>query len=257
MIASGVGPAGDSEVDIFAPGSLDRTARILNGPVILALIEELAPEVLYLRGRPPDSNVYILGDVMVDSATRLGARRLLRRLAGRQIGAHALTHVHPPTQGASAQVAQAFGIPIWCGEHDAIRMETGTPTADQPDRWFNRFQQRVFAGPGHPVDRRLREGDEVGGFTVLETPGHAPGHVAFWREQDRVLVLGDVVTNENVWIGLPGLREPPPIFTSNPSENRRSAHRLAALKPALICFSHGKPLHDTDAFLRFVQGLPA
>jgi glyoxylase-like metal-dependent hydrolase (beta-lactamase superfamily II) len=60
-----------------------------------------------------------------------------------------------------------------------------------------------------------------------------------------------------VWIGLPGLREPPPIFTSDPAENRRSAHRLAALKPALICFSHGKPLRDTDAFLRFVQGLPA
>jgi hydroxyacylglutathione hydrolase len=194
----------------------------------------------------------------VDSATRLGTRRLLKRLQGIPLGAHALTHVHPPTQGASARVAQTFGIPIWCGERDAARMEHGAPTADQPDRLFNRFQQRVFAGPGHPVQRRLREGNSVGGdFEVLEVPGHAPGHIALWRARDKVLLLGDVVTNENVWIGLPGLREPPRIFTPDPAENRRSALRLAALRPELICFSHGKPLRDTDRFVDFVASLQA
>ena len=218
-------------------------------------MEELAPGVFFLRGRPPDSNAYVLGDVLVDSATRLGARRLLRRLAGVPLTAHALTHVHPPTQGASARVAQTLEIPIWCGERDAERMERGEPSADQPDRLFNRFQQRVFAGPGHPVERRLREGDSVADFEVLDVPGHAPGHVAFWRETDRVLVLGDVVTNENVWIGLPGLREPPPIFTPDPAENRRSARRLASLEPALVCFSHGKPLRDTQRFVDFAGSL--
>ena len=63
----------------------------------------------------------------------------------------------------------------------------------QPDHRLNRLAVRYWAGPGHPFDRRLREGDEVAGFTVLETPGHAPGHVAFWREADRVLILGDVL----------------------------------------------------------------
>jgi hydroxyacylglutathione hydrolase len=192
----------------------------------------------------------------VDSATRLGARRLLKRLQGIPLGAHALTHVHPPTQGASARVAQTFGIPIWCGERDAARMERGEPTADQPDRLFNRFQQRVFAGPGHPVQRRLREGDSVGSdFEVLEVPGHAPGHIALWRARDRIVLLGDVVTNESVWTGLPGLREPPTLFTPDPAENRRSALRLAALRPELICFSHGKPLRDTDRFVDFVASL--
>ena len=219
-------------------------------------MNELAPGVFFLRGRPPDSNAYVVEEVLVDSATRLGAGRLLRKLKGRHLRAHALTHVHPPTQGASARVAKTFGIPIWCGERDADRMNNGTPTADQPDRWFNRFQQRVFAGPGHLVSRRLHEGDEVAGFRVLEVPGHAPGHLAFWRERDRVLLLGDVVTNENVWTGRRGLREPPPLFTPDPPENRRSARRLAALEPALVCFSHGKPLRDTKAFVRFVEGLP-
>ena len=157
---------------------------------------------------------------------------------------------------SSARVASEFGIPIWCGERDAERMEQGRPTDDEPDGLFNRFQARFFAGPGHPVARCLREGDTVADFTVLETPGHAPGHIALWRERDRVLLVGDVVTNANVWTGLPGLREPPPIFTPDPVTNLRSARRLGELKPSLVCFSHGKPLRDGPQFQDYAASLP-
>jgi hydroxyacylglutathione hydrolase len=46
--------------------------------------------------------------------------------------------------------------------------------------------------PPHPVARRLREGDAVGDFVVLDVPGHSPGHIALWRASDRTLVVGDV-----------------------------------------------------------------
>ena len=51
-----------------------------------------------------------------------------------------------------------------------------------------RFYISIFMGPGHPVDRKLNEGDEVAGFKVIDVPGHSAGHVAFWRESDGVLV---------------------------------------------------------------------
>jgi glyoxylase-like metal-dependent hydrolase (beta-lactamase superfamily II) len=105
------------------------------------------------------------------------------------------------------------------------------------------------------VDRILREGDEVGGFLVLETPGHSAGHLAFWRASDRALVLGDVLNNMNLFTTWPGLREPPARYTPDPSLNRASARRLAELKPALVCFGHGPPLRDPSAFVRFVDGL--
>ncbi len=35
------------------------------------------------------------------------------------------------------------------------------------------------AAKARRVDRALAEGDEVAGFRVLDTPGHAPGHVAY------------------------------------------------------------------------------
>ncbi len=71
--------------------------------------------------------------------------------------------------------------------------------------WLNRIQERFWTGPPHPVARVLHEGDEVAGFTVLETPGHSAGHVSFWRESDRVLIVGDVLGNMNFITCIPGL----------------------------------------------------
>jgi glyoxylase-like metal-dependent hydrolase (beta-lactamase superfamily II) len=114
----------------------------------------------------------------------------------------------------------------------------------------------VFQGPRHKVDRALHEGDEVGGFTVIDTPGHTTGHVAYWRESDRALILGDVLFGMNPLTMIPGLREPPGFFTDDPVVNRASARKLALLEPALVCFGHGPPLRDTKRFTDFVAGLP-
>jgi hypothetical protein len=70
-----------------------------------------------------------------------------------------------------------------------------------------------------------------------------------------VLILGDVVTNQSVWTGLPGLRQPPKVFTPDPEENRESVRRLASLQPGLVCFDHGRPLRDGRRFVDFVQRL--
>ncbi len=125
----------------------------------------------------------------------------------------------------------------------------------QPDHPIAQFFVKIFIGPGHRVDRRLAEGDEVAGFTVLDVPGHSAGHIAFWRESDSVLILGDVLTNIHVLTGLPGLHEPKPYLTPDPERNRRSAKRLAELEPQLV-LGHGAPLRDTRKFVEFVERLP-
>jgi glyoxylase-like metal-dependent hydrolase (beta-lactamase superfamily II) len=81
--------------------------------------------------------------------------------------------------------------------------------------------------------------------------------VAYWRESDRTLILGDVLNNMNVLSGVPGLREPPRVFTPDPQRNRASARRLAALEPELVCFGHGPPLRDPGELARFIARLPA
>ncbi len=220
-------------------------------------MRQLADGVHQLRGWPPNAiNVYLLDDVLVDAATRQGEKRIMRQLAGRELSAHALTHAHPDHQGSSHAVCQQLAIPLWCGQGDVPAMETpGGVYNSQAPTWVNRLQRRFWTGPPHPVARALVEGDEVAGFTVLEVPGHSRGHLAYWRESDRVLILGDVLNNVNLTTGIPGLHELPAIFTPDPARNRASARRLAALRPQLTCFGHGAPLRDPGRLADFVARL--
>jgi hydroxyacylglutathione hydrolase len=222
-------------------------------------MRQLADGLYQLKGRPPNiMNVYLAGDVLLDAATRHSGGRILRQLDGRDVRAHALTHAHGDHQGASHEVCTNLGIPYWVGERDVEAAEGGAEAIgrDMPPGIRPKISRRLFAGPGHPVDRPLREGDEVGGFTVLDVPGHSAGHVAYWRESDRSLVLGDVLFGLHPMTGRPGLHEPPDFFTPDPARNRESARKLAALEPALVCFGHGPPLRDTRRFVEFVEGLP-
>jgi glyoxylase-like metal-dependent hydrolase (beta-lactamase superfamily II) len=221
-------------------------------------MKELAEDVYLLRGFPPNAiNVYLAGDVLIDAATRQGERRIRTQLDGRTVNAHALTHAHPDHQGSSHALCEQLQIPLWCGREDVHAMETpGAISNSQMPGWLNSFQKRFWTGPTHPVARALKEGDEVAGFSVLETPGHSLGHVAYWRESDRVLILGDVLNGMNLLTGIQGLREPPAIFTLDPARNRESARRLAALEPQLVCFGHGPPLRDPAKLSEFVATLP-
>lgn len=221
-------------------------------------MKELASEVHLLRGFPPNAiNVYLACDILVDAATRQAQRRIFKQVGNRRLTAHALTHVHPDHQGSSHAVCERYGVPLWCGQDDVPAMETpGGVASPNAPRWLRRAQQRWWIGPPHPVARALREGDEVGGFTVLDTPGHTRGHISLWRESDRVLILGDVLNNMNVLTGLPGLHEPPPMFTPDTPANRASIRKLAELRPALCCFGHGPPLRDPGKLADFAARLP-
>lgn len=220
-------------------------------------LEIVAPDLVRIPLGPRDClNAYLLGDLLVDSGARFNARKLLATLAERPVAAHALTHAHMDHQGSSAAICERLEIPLWCGAGDREAAESGDLSGIVPDPHspMARLGQRL-AGPGHPVARVLREGDVVGGFAVLAAPGHTPGHLAFWRESDRTLVLGDVLFNMNLMTLRAGLREPFRAATFDVPANRDSARRLAALAPELICFGHGPPLRDGARFRRFVRAL--
>jgi hydroxyacylglutathione hydrolase len=222
-------------------------------------MKELAPGVWQLRQPLPNAiNIYLVEDVLVDAGTRYDGRRILKELRDREVNAHALTHAHPDHQGSSALVCERLGIPYWVPERDADAAENPRLIGErQPDHWLAQFFYRAMTGPGRPVDRILREGDEVAGFRLIDTPGHSAGHVCLFRESDRVLVAGDVINGADSLTLLPGLREPKRFFSPDPARNRRSAkERLAPLEPRLVLFGHGPPCRDTRRFVDFVHALP-
>ncbi len=208
-------------------------------------VRELAPGVHQLLGKPPHFvNAYLVGDVLVDAGTPASRRRILRDLSGHKVSAHLVTHAHPDHFGSSAAVCEELGVPLWTGAKDAEAIETATPVTG-PGR-IPKLMSKMPMPPAWQVGRGLAEGDEVAGFEVLDTPGHSPGHIALWRESDRVLLCGDV------FIRLPKVREPWSFLTVDIAENRSSMRRLAELRPELALFGHGKPLRDPERLSRAV-----
>jgi hydroxyacylglutathione hydrolase len=221
-------------------------------------LKAVADGVWVLPSFPPHSiNAWVAGDILIDAQTRRDAKKIIKNVGSRKLTAHALTHAHPDHQGASHDVCTALGIPYWVGEHDADAAETPRLIRErQPNHPIAQFMDRAFTGPGHPVDRRLVEGDTVGDFRVIDAPGHSAGHVVFWRESDGVLIVGDVLNSMDPLFMRRGLRLPYDFFTPDPARNRESARKLADLgEPSVVLFGHGPPVRDGARFRAFCAAL--
>jgi glyoxylase-like metal-dependent hydrolase (beta-lactamase superfamily II) len=213
-------------------------------------VKQVADGVWQLSTRLPNAiNCYLAGDVLIDAGARRMGARMLRELRGHPVSAVALTHVHPDHQGAAHQICSALGVPLACPAGEVERMDGREP---MPARnLYTRAVRALFTGPPHPVDRALREGDELAGFTVHETPGHSRGHVVFFRAADGVAIIGDVVDALNIFTGLPGLHRPPDAVNEVPELVNSAIQRVAELRPRVVCFGHGAVLRDPDRFQRF------
>ncbi|HEY6761698.1 MAG TPA: MBL fold metallo-hydrolase [Baekduia sp.] len=211
-------------------------------------MRQLADDVWHVPLTPRDSvNAYILGDVLVDAGYKLNGGRAVTAARSRGVTSHVVTHAHPDHAGGSAQVIRELGLDgLAAGAADAGDARRGgiDPPSQTPEL-LKGLGRRFGSFPPSPVARELREGDVVGpGFVVLDVPGHSPGHVAFWREADGLLIAGDVFFNMHLLTTMPGLRQPPGAFTPDAAQNRRSMRRLAGLEPRVVGFGHGPVVHD-------------
>lgn len=222
-------------------------------------MKQVAENVFQIPLMPRNSiNCYVIDDVLVDAGIKSSGKNILKEIEGHQISKHALTHAHADHQGASKEICMRLGIPLLSSEIERENAESGFATRNYPDRdgLIAKFQQKFWAGPGHSVDQTLKEGDMVGSFEVIDTPGHAPGHISFFRRHDGVLIAGYALVNMNLLTTKVGLGLPPAAFTTDQQQNIRSIKKLHALSPKIICFGHGPVLHDMDKFDDFVRKLP-
>jgi glyoxylase-like metal-dependent hydrolase (beta-lactamase superfamily II) len=117
----------------------------------------------YLVDGPDDAT-------LIDPAGRTD--RLDAAVAAHDVAHVAVTHAHPDHVGGVAAYADATGATVWARRGR---------------------EARFAAAIGRRPDRTFAEGDDVGGLTVLDTPGHAPDHVAFETRDGVALVCGDLV----------------------------------------------------------------
>lgn len=220
-------------------------------------MKKIAKDVYQIPLFPRNAiNCYLIEDVLIDAGIKTSANKILKAIKNKSVTKHALTHAHADHQGSSKIICETLNIPLLCSEPEKEFAENGNVTLEypNPNHFISKFQKNFWSGKGHLVSQTLKEGDQIGGFTVIETPGHSSGHLSFFREKDGVLIVGDVMTNMNLLTTKVGLYEPPNLFNKDKEINRKSILKLASLKPKILCFGHGPVLFNNGELEKFSKG---
>jgi glyoxylase-like metal-dependent hydrolase (beta-lactamase superfamily II) len=197
------------------------------------------------------ANVFFLLDsklTIVDTGFKGRAMQILKeaRLHGylaSDIANIIITHHHADHMGSLAELKKLTGARVIAHPADAPYID-GTQPQPGPSRpaWLARilspFPGLWGAAPA-TVDIPVNDNDELpilGGIKVLHTPGHTPGSISLYLEQEKALIVGDLLANRF------GLSLPSRMFTVNLAQEVESIRKILSLDFEVVCFGHGPPL---------------
>ncbi len=223
------------------------------------------------------ANVYLVGHpgsswVLVDTGIP-GRARAIREAAEARFGPAArpecivLTHGHYDHAGSALDLANLWDVPVYAHslELPYLTGRSAYPPGDPTAPGFMAFLSRFFMpGPVHLGDRvrPLEAGRPVPGMDGWDwhfTPGHSPGHVAFFCNSDATLLAGDAFATVNldsllaVLAGKPRVSRPPTPSTCDWKAARASVRLLDALNPLTFGCGHGTPMSGADAADELVE----
>jgi glyoxylase-like metal-dependent hydrolase (beta-lactamase superfamily II) len=98
-------------------------------------------------------------------------------------------------------------------------------------------QKRDYLDFTVSVDRTLEDGEKLpfcGGIIIVHTPGHTPGHICLYIEQNKTLVAGDALCVEDKTLGLV-----PRFAGVDPSLAVRSLDKLLQYDIETVICYHG------------------
>ena len=224
-------------------------------------------------------NVYFIGEpggpwALVDTGLPFFTPKI-RAAAAARYGHDArpeaifLTHGHFDHAGSALALADAWDVPVYAHrlELPYLNGRSDYPPPDPTVGGGIAMLSRVMPHGGRNLGQRLRvfspdagESDDgmpggdhgtlpgFGDWRWLHTPGHSPGHVAFYRESDRTLLAGDAIATMNMdsylelVIKQQELAAAGSPFISDWEAYGRSVEHLAALEPAALGCGHGTPM---------------
>lgn len=194
-------------------------------PLLIERIE--VPNPAAMMGDQP-TNAYLVGSrelLIVDPGSDAGVELVHQAVAARpgaSVRAIVLTHGHPDHVAAAGELRRLFGCPVM----------------------LHPKERPILRGFLHSdeVDAELHEGMRItlpeGSLTVIETPGHSPGHVALWDAAGRTLLAGDLFSGNGTVAIIPP--------HGSMLAYLDSLRRVRELGPRRILPGHGPEISDPE-----------
>ncbi|MFT7624394.1 MAG: glyoxylase-like metal-dependent hydrolase (beta-lactamase superfamily II) [Myxococcota bacterium] len=145
----------------------------------------------------------------------------LDRYVGRHgpLGGIFLTHHHGDHVGGAEALRETLGLPILAHAKTAEKVSFS-------------------------VDRLVEDGEQLGPWTAVFTPGHAPGHLCLWHRTQRLLIAGDMIASIGTIVVEP--------VDGDMAHYLASLKRMRQLDPRALYPAHGRmvdtPIQRIDGY---------
>lgn len=223
---------------------------------------EIAPGVYVLGGsKGLEVCAFLIDDgaeglTLIDTLFDADAKLVLRQIAAcgrtvKDLKRIVLTHSHRSHLGGLALLKQQSGAGVYSHEWEAdiiageraAQQVSWRPSMDLLNIWPYQIANNLNVSHHPPcqVDHFLTGGEELGPLQVMHTPGHSPGHLAFYSPERRVLFTGDAIVSR------PRLVAGWPPLTLNPRQHDASFRRLAEFDADVLALGHGDPVLSNGA----------
>jgi glyoxylase-like metal-dependent hydrolase (beta-lactamase superfamily II) len=217
-------------------------------------------------------NVYMIQNlqddnwVLVDAGLKTSISKI-KKMASQLFGEESrpkaiiLTHGHFDHVGALAKLIAEWNVPVYA-HYLELPYLTGKSAYPPPDPSVGGGLMAYMANvyPNSPINiegsvTALPDDESIpglNGWRYIHTPGHAPGHVSLFRDEDKVLIAGDafVTTKQEsaiaVMLQKRKISGPPAYFTYDWNAADESVKKLLLLAPEVVATGHGKPMYGKE-----------
>ncbi|HEY1357073.1 MAG TPA: MBL fold metallo-hydrolase [Thermoleophilaceae bacterium] len=211
-------------------------------------------DVMHL-GRDRVICAYDVGGAIVDPGPTTCVDTLIEALGDVEPRALLLTHIHLDHAGAAGTLCERFpGLVVYVHEVGAPHLVDPSKLLESAARLYGDDMERLWGEVAPVPEERIRPlsgGEEIEGFKVAYTPGHASHHVSYLHVDSGDVYVGDTA----------GVRIPPHDHTVAPTPPPDidveawldSLQLIAKWNPLALCLTHFGRVTDVEDQLHRVR----